>query len=96
MNASSAQLDEFMRFFRVSGMGHCGGGPGAWMIGQGMEQGTGFEARGNVLASIVEWVEQGNAPEVLEGVKFVDDSVAEGVGFRRRHCRYVSTMSCES
>ncbi|THU97400.1 tannase-domain-containing protein [Dendrothele bispora CBS 962.96] len=27
-------LDDFFRFFRISGMGHCLGGPGAWGIGQ--------------------------------------------------------------
>ena len=30
MQLRSSELDEFYRFFRVSGMNHCSGGVGAW------------------------------------------------------------------
>ncbi|KAF2805972.1 putative feruloyl esterase B precursor [Mytilinidion resinicola] len=88
MNASPSQLDAFTRFFRISGMHHCNSGAGAWMIGQSKQEGIPFDGQYNVLAAIVDWVEKGKAPDVIEGTKFVNDTAASGVEFRRRHCRY--------
>lgn len=75
MGSSTEELDEFYRFFRVGGMGHCSGGVGAWQIGQ--DAGGSGAVEKNVLMRIVEWVEQGEeaAPESLTGVKFVDVSI---------------------
>ena len=70
-------------------MNHCGGGPGAWHIGQTAAE-TPFDARFNVLAAIVAWVETGLAPDTIEGTKFVDDASLgkeRAVQFSRRHCR---------
>ncbi len=84
-------LDAWYRFFRVSGMQHCGGGPGAWVLGQGggaaAATAGGFAAETNVLAAAVAWVEDGRAPETVLGTKYVNDTVALGVDFQRRHCR---------
>lgn len=91
MNALPDDLDTFYRFFRISGMFHCNSGPGAWGIGQGggsSAAGIPFEAEKNVLAAIVEWVENGVPPENIEGTKFVDDEASQGISFTRRHCRY--------
>ncbi|KAF2029366.1 tannase and feruloyl esterase, partial [Setomelanomma holmii] len=84
-------MDKWIRFFRVSGMNHCNGGPGAWVFGQGgntAAAGIPFEADRNVLKAIVDWVERDVAPEYLEGTKFVNDTVSLGEDFRRRHCKY--------
>ncbi|KAK7437233.1 hypothetical protein VKT23_018675 [Stygiomarasmius scandens] len=35
IDPSNAEIDDFYRFFRISGMSHCSTGPGAWRIGQG-------------------------------------------------------------
>jgi hypothetical protein len=89
IQCSSRDLDEFFRFFRISGMFHCNSGPGAWVLGQGggaAAEGIPFVSQNNVLAALVEWVENGNAPETMEGTKFVNDTVALGVAFKRRHC----------
>jgi feruloyl esterase len=83
----AADLDQFIRFFRISGMDHCGGGPGAWMIGQNAGKGP-FDAKHNVLAAIVEWVERGNGPDTIEGTKYIQDSATLGVSFTRKHCRW--------
>lgn len=88
---NSTQLDVFFRFFRISGMGHCQQGPGAWAFGQGGTSPSDmvpFTRDNNVLAAIVDWVEQGIAPDTIEGIKFADDAPDSGVSFRRRHCRY--------
>jgi feruloyl esterase len=78
MGLPSGDLDEFYRFFRVAGMDHCSGGVGAWGIGQNaaLLNGTEQTAQNNVLLRIVDWVENGNAPETLTGYKYVNVSGA--------------------
>jgi len=88
MNLTSAAMDDFYRFFRVSGMGHCTGGPGAWGIGQTAAGSAGASPEDNVLMSMVAWVEKGQAPEYIRGTKFVNDTAALGVSFTRKHCKY--------
>lgn len=90
MHASPRELDDFIRFFRISGMFHCNSGPGAWVIGQGggdSAAGVPFKCANNVLAALVDWVEGGLAPDTIEGTKFVNDNVTLGLSFQRRHCR---------
>ena len=88
--SSDASLDDSFRFFRISGMFHCNMGPGAWVIGQGggsSAEGLPFDPQRNVLAAVVSWVEQREAPETIEGTKFVEDDSSLGESFRRRHCK---------
>ncbi|THU90663.1 tannase and feruloyl esterase [Dendrothele bispora CBS 962.96] len=96
MGLNSSELDEFYRLFRVSGMGHCSGGVGAWEIGQTLAGSGGetsvdelnLDPASNVLMAMVRWVEEGIAPETMLGTKYVDDTVSDGVAFARAHCRY--------
>ena len=46
-----------------------------------------FESAYNVLAAVVQWVENGTAVEDVVGTKFVNDSVKLGVDFQHRHCK---------
>lgn len=90
--ATSDELDGFLRFFRVAGMFHCNSGPGGWVIGQGggaSAAGIPFDSANNVLAAVVQWIENGTAVEDIVGTKFVNDSVQLGVDFEHRHCKYV-------
>ena len=90
MQLSPDGVDEFYRLFRISGMGHCRGGPGAFDIGQeylSRPEGV-SNMNNNVLESIVAWVERGEAPEYFEGIKWENDTASGGEAFRRRHCRY--------
>jgi pimeloyl-ACP methyl ester carboxylesterase len=90
---SYASMDQWTRFFRVSGMNHCNSGPGAWVLGQGgnaAQKGITFDRQYNVLKAMVDWVEKGVAPEYVEGTKFMNDSVELGVDFTRRHCKFPS------
>ncbi|XMA10595.1 hypothetical protein WAI453_003386 [Rhynchosporium graminicola] len=85
------ELEKYYRTFRISGMNHCSGGPGAWVLGQGggsPSTGIPFEREKNILAAIVAWVEEGIAPKTIEGTKFSGDAVVNDVNFTRRHCRY--------
>lgn len=91
MSLPAPQIDDFLRYFRISGMFHCNAGPGPWMIGQASIGSDGFDPSSNVLAAMVRWVEQGIAPDTIEGTKFVDDVKEKGVERRRKHCRYPYT-----
>lgn len=91
MGYTPEQLDNFYRLFRVPGMNHCNSGPGAWVLGQGgnaPSKGIPFDADHNILAAVVNWVEEGTAPEAMIGTKFVNDSVDLGVAYTHRHCRW--------
>ncbi|KAL5364441.1 tannase and feruloyl esterase-domain-containing protein [Aspergillus floccosus] len=91
MGLASTDMDGFLRFFRVPGMGHCSGGPGAWCFGQmggASAEGVRFEKETNALAALVAWVEDGVSPDTVLGRKFVEDRVELGVEKERFHCRY--------
>ncbi|PVF96123.1 tannase and feruloyl esterase, partial [Serendipita vermifera] len=88
MHANSDQLDAFYRYFRVSGTGHCSGGEGASKIGQSIGDSPYEDPQNNILARIVDWVENGKAPETIRGTKFVNDTQSLGVQFARNHCKY--------
>lgn len=91
MDLAPKELDEFYRFFRISGMRHCSGGPGAHVIGNGgFSPAASLEPEENVLMAIVRWVEEGIAPEVVVGTAFVNGTASDGVDYKRRHCRWPS------
>lgn len=83
MGLPSKDLDEFYRFFRIPGMGHCNGGDGAWGIGQRstLTDGTAQTPQNNVLLRIVDWVENGNAPETVTGYKYVNVSTISSLNY---------------
>lgn len=89
MGYSNDQIDDFFRLFRISGMAHCGvggiSGAGAWMFGQ---SGAASPATNNIVHNLVDWVENGDAPETLLGTKFWYDTPSMGIEFERAHCRF--------
>jgi feruloyl esterase len=89
LSLSNDELDDFIRYFRISGMAHCGvggiAGAGAWMLGQSKAASS---AQTNIVDELVKWVENGDAPETLEGTKFWQDTPDNGIQFTRRHCRF--------
>ncbi|THV02277.1 hypothetical protein K435DRAFT_921689 [Dendrothele bispora CBS 962.96] len=58
MQLNKEQQDEFYRLFRISGMGHCSGGIGAWKVGQTLA-GSGnlvnLDPESNVLTAMVSY-----------------------------------------
>ena len=50
-----------LSILRISGTGHCGGGDGAWRIGQAADLDVGMGAEENVLTALVKWAEEGGA-----------------------------------
>lgn len=53
-----------------------------------------MNSQNNVLLRMVDWVENGNAPETITGTKFVNDTPALGVDFSRDHCKYPLRNFC--
>ncbi|KAF1851312.1 feruloyl esteras-like protein B [Cucurbitaria berberidis CBS 394.84] len=88
MGLSSAELDSFYRYFTVSGTGHCSGGDGAHAIGQSSAESNSYKPSENILMAMVDWVENGNAPETLIGTKWVNNTRTLGIAFQRAHCKY--------
>lgn len=96
MNLTPADMDDFYRYFRISGMEHCFGGPGAVNFGQRSRQtAPTVNPAENVLTALVHWVEDGTTPDTIMGTSFVGGNGGFGSGtpgtevdFKRRHCRY--------
>lgn len=88
MGKTPAQLDDFYRFFRISGTGHCTGGDGASVIGQDFGSVQSLDPKENVLMAVVDWVEKGNAPETITGTHWVNGTESAGVDYKRAHCKY--------
>ena len=88
MGLSSAELDEFYRYFTVSGMAHCGGGPGAANIGNSARSSVSLDPQENVLMRIVDWVENGSAPVTITGIALVNGTLESGIAFKRNHCKW--------
>lgn len=91
LGLTNTDLDDFLRLFRVSGMAHCGvggiSGAGAWMFGQTGDAAVDGTAD-NIVWNLVDWVENGNAPDTITGTKFWYDTPSLGVEFYRPHCRF--------
>jgi feruloyl esterase len=88
MGQSPTQLDDFYRFFRILGMSHCSGGPGASLIGNQARNSASLDPEENVLMAMVRWVEQGIAPEAVVGTRYRNGTDSSGVDFKRRHCKW--------
>ncbi|KAJ3543787.1 hypothetical protein NM208_g3392 [Fusarium decemcellulare] len=88
MNLSPSEIDNFYRYFRISGMAHCSGGPGATFIGNQAKSVASLDPKENVLMAIVKWVEEGDAPDAILGTAYVNGTKDAGVDFKRWHCRW--------
>ncbi|KAG7052056.1 tannase and feruloyl esterase [Colletotrichum scovillei] len=88
MGMDSEVLDEFYRFFRISGMSHCGSGNGATFIGHQSASTASLAPEENVLMAMVRWVESEVAPETIMGTRYKNGTSDSGVDFRHRHYRW--------
>lgn len=92
-----SSLDDFFRLFMIPGMSHCSGSPNApWYIAGGSQAVTGathsvpgFEdPHHDVILAMIQWVEQGIAPDQIIATKYRNDNVTEGVEIQRPLCPY--------
>lgn len=70
-------VDDFFRLFLVPGMEHTSGGPGLQDIATGFAA-TPKDSKHNGVLALKEWVENGNAPDVLCPVAFKDNNLMNG------------------
>ena len=99
MGTQGVNVDDFYRLFLVPGMGHCAGSPNApWYIGGGNQvpyvNGADYSVPGymdaehDVLLAMMQWTEEGVAPDLLIATKYVNDTVSLGVEKQRPLCVY--------
>jgi Tannase and feruloyl esterase len=79
---------DFYRLFLLPGMEHCGGGPGPNVIGGSYNPGAAFDAKHNVLAALMQWVEKGEAPDRIVATKYQDDDPHKPILRTRPACVY--------
>ena len=74
---------------------HCLGGPGPFNFGAaiqidasftGIGQSSTFGASHDAVLALIDWVENGVAPDVLIGSKYIDDDLNKGVQLQRKLC----------
>jgi feruloyl esterase len=88
---------DFYRLFMAPGMEHCGGGPGPNAFGTpydprpfgaGYDPSREFNPQHHVLAALIRWVENGEAPERIVATKYQDDDAGKRVVRTRPLCVY--------
>ncbi|KAF4425156.1 tannase and feruloyl esterase [Fusarium acutatum] len=87
MGLTVKEMDGFYRYFRISGLGHCRGGTGANRIGANLDTLGPYEPESNVLAAIVDWVENGKAPKFIKGTQYASSGTKDVIA-QKKHCRY--------
>jgi len=85
-------IDDYYRLFTVPGMQHCYGGNGANAFGGAQQAEEGMPPGANdtehdVLLALINWVENGAAPETLVATKYIGNDVSKGVEFTRPICQ---------
>ncbi|SDA03118.1 BZ3500_MvSof-1268-A1-R1_Chr11-1g03313 [Microbotryum saponariae] len=97
VKAKLGNVDHSFRHFAVPGMLHCGGGNGAYHLGQasqrdislgGSAQSASFTAKDDMILALIAWVEKNQAPDSLVGVNYVNGDKRQGVAFERLVCSW--------
>ncbi|KAH9838436.1 feruloyl esterase-like protein [Rhodofomes roseus] len=87
------EIDDFYRLYTIPGMNHCKNGYGANAFGSVEQASSGmppmsYAPEYNILAAIVQWVEENIAPTTLKGVYYNNNTANSGIGFVRPICKY--------
>ncbi|SDA01337.1 BZ3500_MvSof-1268-A1-R1_Chr10-1g02588 [Microbotryum saponariae] len=95
VKATLGNVDNSFRLFAIPGMLHCGGGNGAYHLGQssqrdislgGSLQSASFTAKDDMILALIAWTEKNQAPDSLVGVNYVGGDKRQGVAFERLMC----------
>ncbi|GAA5855099.1 hypothetical protein JCM8547_002379 [Rhodosporidiobolus lusitaniae] len=90
-------LTDSYRLFDIPGMGHCQSGQAGYNFGGpqqrqvslgGRGQGKEFTPQRDMILALIDWVENGNAPDTLIGAKYVGDDIRNGSAYERKFCVY--------
>ncbi|KAI1653694.1 tannase and feruloyl esterase [Daldinia decipiens] len=91
LNLTLQDMHSFYRLFFLPGMRHCSGGLGAWSIGNAQKypyDKTLLDSTHNALIALVNWVENGTAPETIVGTKYENDLIGGNITAQRTYCSY--------
>ncbi len=95
---ASSTLDDWYRFFLIPDMGHClGSAHGAWYIGAANQPevvGATYsvpsyaDPQHDAVQALMNWVENGVAPDAIIATKYVNDTASDGILRQRPLCPY--------
>ncbi|KAK7691096.1 hypothetical protein QCA50_006199 [Cerrena zonata] len=90
---TNLEMDDFYRLFMVPGMAHCSLGEGANAFGAVLQESMGMpplahDAKSDVLAALIQWVEDDVAPENITAVHYENNNATAGISFTRPICKY--------
>jgi feruloyl esterase len=78
-----AAVRKFYQLYMMPGIGHCGGGPGPYNIGQETQIAVSNDREHDAVTALMDWVEHGVAPEKLIATKFSNDDPKQGIQLQR-------------
>ncbi|KAI5478379.1 hypothetical protein MNV49_005128 [Pseudohyphozyma bogoriensis] len=84
-------VSDAYRLFTVPGMGHCAGGTAAQYFGNGRAGNkVASDPKQDMVLALIDWTENGNAPEYIVGSQAVNTTVgiSSGIAFQRKLCPY--------
>ncbi len=79
-------VESFLRVYMVSGMQHCGGGPGVTSFGLGPRASR--DPHHNIQLALEDWVEKGAAPSTIIASKYADTNSESQPIMTRPLCPY--------
>jgi feruloyl esterase len=97
MATKGVELDDFYRFFLIPGMQHCQKSDTApWYIGGGSQSVNNLtygipgydDPAHNIVLALMNWVENGTAPEQIIATKYYNDTFTDGLQSQRPICVY--------
>ncbi|WP_240543494.1 tannase/feruloyl esterase family alpha/beta hydrolase [Spirosoma foliorum] len=74
---------DFFRFYLIPGMAHCSGGPGLNDCGQNLALTVPQDRNHDMLTALINWVEQGVAPDKLIATAYTGGVSTNAVRFQR-------------
>ncbi|EMD31293.1 hypothetical protein CERSUDRAFT_89153 [Gelatoporia subvermispora B] len=97
MQTIGQDINDFYRLFTVPGMNHCMGGFGANAFGGAGQAASGMpplslDPEHNILAALVQWVEQDQAPSSLTAAFWNNNNVTAGLNFTRPLCLFPTRL----
>jgi feruloyl esterase len=93
-SSALAKTQKYLRLFMVPGMNHCFGGPGPHAFGNEFSGNIVIneppvdDANYHALKALMQWVENGRAPERIIATKYVNDTPSQGIAMQRPICPF--------
>lgn len=83
------KAQEFYKLYMVPGMTHCSGGPGPNSFGHaGDVYNPSGTAKDDITKALEDWVEKGQAPDVITATKYTNDVITSPVVMKRPLCAW--------